>query len=596
MEPLRITAVHSQSWDALEIANHTYSFYPFEEKSTRSQFYQEQLDLWRQDRTQPQDNFEQELFGRSWRMPHFKRGFCILRSANGNDAVHINNHPGNCGDFITELHAETCQIHAKNLKALLAINNNLLHALDGMSPPDGQDLPPDPLLPHPSYKQWPRRVDTQAKVYFNRPPTAADFQRLADDGRTISIAACRMKKSPVPRSQAEDLPEDFNPVPVPRTNREGLLQSMTWECGKGGGHSIVMYDKFTEMWNKDKTPTPSEFFRDTALMCDINSPEWPKFNACRHTFMAKMQNWPPSEIDRFKRDGIWDEDPFWVIEYRLRTPTLKAIGCPDMRSLFYANHNGSLWRYCTEKILRILEPDPNDSNKARWDTAAWWKQIQQITPLTGPRLERVRLTRPLLIDKLIRAKKAMAEAEAIGALDGLSCQQVYEHSQRLLWWSAKDSKYKGAKEHRQESFLRYQAMEAKDQQYANWVASAPQSVPPLVTITLPRTTTPPPVASDQQVPPVPQHTSPPPQDTPSIAMKAAPDSKNRGTIDNDYTDGYEPNTEVSAPALASENSPTVFSQAMLSSSQRQPSTRVVLAEFWPEQYDNGPPKPADPPD
>ncbi len=434
MEPLQVTAVHSQSWDDLEIANS--SNLPFSDESTRSQLYQWQLELWQQDRTQPQDNFEQELFGRTWLMPNFKRGFCILRAANGHDAIHLNNRRSNRGDFIMEFHAETCQSQAKNLRLLLAINNNLLSALDGpITPgPAEQAGSLDPQLSNPRYQQWPRRVDTQAKVYFNRPPTVADFQRLSAEGKLISLAACRMKKSPVPRTQAEAFCEEFNPVPIARTNRGGILESMTWEYGKGGGHSIVMYDKLVEIWNKDTTPGKGQFLRQTSLMCDPNSPEWPKFNACRHTFMAKMENWPQEEIGRLKRDGRWDEDRLWVVEFRLRTPTLRVIGCSDMPSLFYVQDDGALWQYCTEKILRILEYNPDDTNKARWDTAPWWKQIQEIKPLAGAKIQRVCPTKPLLIDAMIRATKAMAQMYALGELDGLTPAEIQHHYHKVRWW------------------------------------------------------------------------------------------------------------------------------------------------------------------
>ena len=591
MEPLRITAVHSQSWDGLEIANRSHGHLPFSPNSTRNQLYRKQLELWLGDRIRPLDNFEQELFGRTWGTPNFKRGFCILRATNGNDAIHINNRQSNRGDFITEFHAETCQFHAKTLPLLLAINNNLLQALDGPADMDGTtaDQPEivNPPMSNPLY-QWPRRVDTQAKVFFNRPPTVADFLRIAEDGRSLPLAACRMKKSPVPRCQWEDYP-DANITPIPRTNRQGLLESITWESGKGGGHSLVMYDKFVEMWNKDTTPSKEQFFYQTARMCDINTPEWHKFNACRHTFMAKMQNWSQTEIDRLKRQGMWDEDRLWVIEFRLRTPTLKALGCSDMRSLFYVQANGALWQYCTENILRILKYNPDDTNKARWDTAAWWQQVQQIKPLTGPKLQRVRPTRPLFIDVAIRAQKAIAEVQALGAIYGLTPQQINEYCQNVRWWSAKDGQWKGTREHREESYLRYQAMEAKDQQYANWVTTATQCVPPLPAMAPDIDTVELPVVSAQQA-----KTVVPPQEalpaTPGTAVQASADTNNSTTINTDDAGGDDANTEVSASAKPSQNRETVFSQAMLSSSQRQPSMREVLAEFWPEQYGNGPPK------
>ena len=252
-------------------------------------------------------------------------------------------------------------------------------------------------------------------------------------------------------------------------NRNGSLQTFTITAKNG--EKITFYNKLKEMYDKDHDPQKSTFWRKTSQMAaDMKSPEAKKFYAVRATFFAQQQDWPKHEIDNLKAQGQWDEDVLWTIEFRLRTPTLKALGIAEIDRLYTADENGSLWYHLTHHMVRILTPD-GDTNKSRWETAPWWKQIQEIHKLTGPELHRIPPTPALLENILIKEAKAIASTNALAEVNGISPEELKELREKTQWWSGATKRTETTETYHALARDRYNRLKTGEEKYQTWLAT-----------------------------------------------------------------------------------------------------------------------------
>lgn len=81
--------------------------------------------------------------------------------------------------------------------------------------------------------------------------------------------------------------------------------------------------------------------------------------------------------DIWKKQG-WDgESVVWRVEFEFHTETLKQIG---LRSIDPAMENqNELWSAVTQHWLKLVIPNPHDSNRSRWPIHPVWKEIQNAT-------------------------------------------------------------------------------------------------------------------------------------------------------------------------------------------------------------------------
>ena len=79
----------------------------------------------------------------------------------------------------------------------------------------------------------------------------------------------------------------------------------------------------------------------------------------------------------------------WRLEFKLRRAALMQLGVPNVPALL-ENVEG-IWRYCTEKWLRLSIPGEDD-NQSRWPTHPLWSALQAVKwgDVSHPALVRTR--------------------------------------------------------------------------------------------------------------------------------------------------------------------------------------------------------------
>lgn len=81
--------------------------------------------------------------------------------------------------------------------------------------------------------------------------------------------------------------------------------------------------------------------------------------------------------DLWKSQG-WDgESTVWRAEFEFHTEVLKKMGLRDVDNA--VRHQNELWAAVTEHWLKLVIPNPNDSNRSRWPVHPVWKEIQSAT-------------------------------------------------------------------------------------------------------------------------------------------------------------------------------------------------------------------------
>ncbi|QKI88901.1 hypothetical protein [Thiomicrorhabdus xiamenensis] len=83
--------------------------------------------------------------------------------------------------------------------------------------------------------------------------------------------------------------------------------------------------------------------------------------------------------DLWKSQG-WDgESIVWRIEFEFHTEVLKQIGLREIEKAI--SNQAELWAAVTKHWLKLVIPNPNDSNRSRWQVHPVWEEVQQATSL-----------------------------------------------------------------------------------------------------------------------------------------------------------------------------------------------------------------------
>lgn len=96
--------------------------------------------------------------------------------------------------------------------------------------------------------------------------------------------------------------------------------------------------------------------------------------------------------DIWKSQG-WDgESPVWRVEYEFHTAFLKILKLREIDKA--VSHQDALWKFATEEWLKLVIPNPNDSNRSRWNIHPVWSEIQEATSQgSEPLIKEVEKTR-----------------------------------------------------------------------------------------------------------------------------------------------------------------------------------------------------------
>ena len=123
----------------------------------------------------------------------------------------------------------------------------------------------------------------------------------------------------------------------------------------------------------------------------------PRYDTCSQTAPhSAMLYYKPREIrlksgDKIWFAGIWrrngwnDADPITCVEMLYEREVLHECGCETVEQTF--DRLDALWGYSTRLWLRHTAPDPDDRNRSRWPTSAWWEVVQGACfgrPQTAP--------------------------------------------------------------------------------------------------------------------------------------------------------------------------------------------------------------------
>lgn len=138
----------------------------------------------------------------------------------------------------------------------------------------------------------------------------------------------------------------------------------------------------------------------------------------------------------------WDgESTVWRVEFEFHTEFLKPAG---LRSVDRAISNQeSLWSIATKDWLKLVIPNPNDSNRSRWPVHQVWKEIQQATSNGAPpvikEVEKTRLpsNETLFVNGLGYFISYMASRRITSLQEGMTeylreADQFYEFKQTSL--------------------------------------------------------------------------------------------------------------------------------------------------------------------
>ncbi len=89
--------------------------------------------------------------------------------------------------------------------------------------------------------------------------------------------------------------------------------------------------------------------------------------------------------DIWRRNGWNGDDPITRVEMRYERTVLRELGCDTVAETF--DRFDALWAYSTQQWLRHTLPQPNEKNRTRWPTSAWWDVVQGASfgkPQTAP--------------------------------------------------------------------------------------------------------------------------------------------------------------------------------------------------------------------
>ncbi|MDG6778317.1 hypothetical protein QCB44_06340 [Thiomicrorhabdus sp. zzn3] len=81
--------------------------------------------------------------------------------------------------------------------------------------------------------------------------------------------------------------------------------------------------------------------------------------------------------DLWKSQGWNGESTVWRVEFEFHTEVLKQIGLRSIEPAIAKQKE--LWAAVTEHWLKLVIPNPKDSNRSRWPIHPAWSEIQQAT-------------------------------------------------------------------------------------------------------------------------------------------------------------------------------------------------------------------------
>ncbi len=130
----------------------------------------------------------------------------------------------------------------------------------------------------------------------------------------------------------------------------------------------------------------------------------------------------------------WKDETVWRLEFELKRQVLKEMSVSSVPEL--VQNLPGLWKYGTEKWLRLALPDPRDSNQSRWPTHPVWSALAGVSweGYESPLLTRARKERVPSDEYLFKA--GLAPLTSFMVREGIA--DIYEASRLFL---AKATRY-----------------------------------------------------------------------------------------------------------------------------------------------------------
>lgn len=171
----------------------------------------------------------------------------------------------------------------------------------------------------------------------------------------------------------------------------------------------------------------------------------------RYDKWASLRVHKKEYLEGIWRSNGWDgESPVWRTEFKLKAPFLKQCGvllangerARDLRDFKqFRRFIPKIWQYLTHEWLRLTDPNPEDTNCTRWQTAEEWTHIQNAF-YSNESIKRYKPPKAP-IDEQLRAQMCgvaltMAALKATSDYDGEIALEVANH---LMQFFSKDDFY-----------------------------------------------------------------------------------------------------------------------------------------------------------